>query len=141
MQIEKTFFADIKGILAKARSRAYAVANSEMLNAYWTVGKRISEQELKGARKAQYGSFIIRELSVQLIQEFGKGFDERELRRMRQFYLYFPDLTDFRSELTWTHYRYLLRIENSQIRTWYMSEAIAQGWNNPLIHLPRLPIC
>nr|WP_245843502.1 PDDEXK nuclease domain-containing protein [Niastella vici] len=129
MQIEKTFIADIKAILSKARTRAYAIANSEMLNAYWLVGKRISQQELKGARKAQYGTFIIRELSTQLLQEFGKGFEERELRRMRQFYLYFPDQTNLRFELTWTHYRYILRIEDAEVRTWYIAEAITQGWN------------
>jgi predicted nuclease of restriction endonuclease-like (RecB) superfamily len=129
MQIEKTFITDIKTILSKARTRAFAIANSEMLNAYWLVGKRISQQELKGARKAQYGTFIIRELSSQLLQEFGKGFEERELRRMRQFYLYFPEQTDLRFELTWTHYRYILRIEDPKVRTWYVSEAITQGWN------------
>src|SRR5687767_9210703 len=102
MQIEKTFFADIKAILGKARARAYAIANSEMLNAYWLVGKRITEQELKGAHKAKYGSFIIRELSNQLLTEFGKGFEERELRRMRQFYIYFPEQKTLRFELTWT---------------------------------------
>jgi predicted nuclease of restriction endonuclease-like (RecB) superfamily len=129
MQIEKTFFADIKAILGKARARAYAIANSEMLNAYWLVGKRITEQELKGAHKAKYGSFIIRELSNQLLTEFGKGFEERELRRMRQFYIYFPEQKTLRFELTWTHYRYILRIEDAHIRIWYITEAITQGWN------------
>lgn len=129
MKVEKAFFDRIKAILAKARNSALNYANAQMLNAYWQVGKMITEQEQKGRQHAQYGSYLIKELSSKLTAEFGKGFDERELRRMRQFYQYFQIWGAVRPELTWTHYRYILRIEEVQIREYYISEAITQGWN------------
>lgn len=135
MKIEKSFIADIKKILSQARQRAFAVANSTMLIAYWKVGKRIIDEEQKGKQRAQYGSFLIKELSLRLTEELGKGFDERELRRMRQFYLYFENWGSVRPELTWTHYRYLLRIEEPQTRHYYMIEAVQQSWTTR--HLER----
>lgn len=129
MVFSKRFFSEIRHILSSARTRAVATANREMLYAYWQVGRRITEEEQRGARRAQYGSFLIRELAVQLTQALGKGFEERELRRMRQFYQYFPIRDAVRPELTWTHYRYILRVEDSLARQYYVTEAISSGWN------------
>lgn len=133
MQLQKTFFAEIRTILSEARQRTYAVANREMLDAYWQIGKRITEEEQKGQKRAAYGTFLIRELAVQLTKVFGRGFDERELRRMRQFYQYFPIQGALRPELTWTHYRYILRVEQEPVRQYYVNEAITQGWNTRVL--------
>lgn len=133
MQVEKSFIADIKNILINARQKTYSIANSIMLAAYWKVGRRIMEEEQKGQRRARYGTYLIKELALQLINDFGKGFNERELRRMRQFYLRFPDWSSVRIELTWTHYWYILRIDDPIVREYYINEAIAQSWNTRLL--------
>ena len=69
-------------------------------------------------------------LAERLTADFGKGFDARELRRMRQFYLLFSKWDAVRPELSWTHYRLLLRVENEDARNWYMNEAAAENWSS-----------
>lgn len=83
-----------------------------------------------GNFRAEYGKEILQRLSAQLTEEFGKGFDERNLRNMRTFYIKYPIWNAVRSELTWTHYRALLRVENDDARNWYMEEAIRTGWSS-----------
>lgn len=106
-----TLYTEIKSILEEARKSAYRTVNFTMVIAYWEVGKRIVEYEQGGAAKASYGKGLLKELSVQLTADLGKGFDERELRRMRQFYRTFPIRDALRPELSWTHYRLLLKVE------------------------------
>ena len=101
-----------------------------MVTAYWNVGRLIVEDEQKGHIRAEYGKAILADLSKRLTDEFGKGFDERELRRIRQFYLVFPKWDALRPELTWTHYRLLIRVQNEQARLWYMNEAAEQTWSS-----------
>lgn len=133
MQLPNVFVEDIQLILSKARQKTYAIANRQMLQAYWLVGKKIIEEEQRGRKRASYGSFLIRELSLRLVKIFGKGFDERELRRMRQFYQYFPRADMLRTELTWTHYRYILRVDDERARAFYVVETITEGWNTRLL--------
>ena len=83
-----------------------------MVTAYWNIGRLIVEDEQQGNTRAEYGKAVLADLSVRLTEEFGKGFDERELRRIRQFYLMFPKWDALRPELTWTHYRLLIRVQN-----------------------------
>lgn len=100
-----------------------------MVEAYWHIGKRILEEEQQGHERAEYGSFLLKELSKELNIEFGKGFDERELRRMRQFYQFFPIQDALRPELTWTHYRIILRVDNPKARQYYIAETAAESWS------------
>ena len=93
------FISDIKEILFSARKMAYSSVNSAMVKAYWLIGKRIVEEEQNGKERAQYGKEILKNLSKELNSEFGKGFDERELRRIRQFFLTFPKWDTLRPEL------------------------------------------
>ncbi|MCX8489537.1 MAG: PDDEXK nuclease domain-containing protein, partial [Cyclobacteriaceae bacterium] len=79
--------------------------------------------------RAEYGTFLLKELSKKLIVEFGKGFDERELRRIRQFFQCFPIWDTVRPELSWSHYRLIIRIENKEIRQFYITETITQHWS------------
>jgi hypothetical protein len=85
------FIADIKLILANARQKAYSAVNTAMVEAYWLIGKRIVEEEQQGKGRAAYGEEILKNLSIELEKEFGKGFGERNLRDFRQFYLTFLD--------------------------------------------------
>jgi predicted nuclease of restriction endonuclease-like (RecB) superfamily len=123
-------FAEIREVLVTARRTAYKAVNFAMVTAYWNVGRLIVEDEQQGNTRAKYGKAILSDLSKRLTDEFGKGFDERELRRIRQFYLVFPKWDALRPELTWTHYRLLIRVQNEQARLWYMNEAAEQTWSS-----------
>ena len=122
-------FHEIATILLAARHKVYQFANSTMVQAYWNTGRVIVESEQKGKAKADYGQYLMRELSVKLTAKLGKGFDERNLRYMRQFFLGFPIRNAVRSELSWTHYRLLLKIEREVIRQFYVDECIAANWS------------
>ena len=99
-----------------------------MVEAYWNIGKSIVEQQ-DGYEKAEYGSRLIAELSKQMIVDFGKGFTLTNLKYMRQFYLTFPNSHALRDELSWTHYRLLMRVENKNAREFYIEEAIKSNWS------------
>ena len=113
------FFEEVRGILAQARQKAYAAVNFAMVEAYWQIGRRIVEEEQDKGR-ADYGAFLIKELSIQLTSEFGKGFAIANLKNFRRFYLTFPDFSKSyapRSLLSWSHYRLIMRVENASART------------------------
>ena len=121
--------AEIKTILALARQKAATAINFAMVEAYWLIGKRIVEEEQNGRERADYGQFLLKELAQRLMIEVGKGFDERELRRIRQMYQCFPIRDALRPELSWSHYRLLIRVANSEARQFYMTETIQQHWS------------
>jgi predicted nuclease of restriction endonuclease-like (RecB) superfamily len=128
MQLDSSFLFEIKNLLQSARQKAVTLVNRAMIDAYWDIGCRIAVEEQKGAARAQYGTFLLRELARELTQELGKGLDERELRKMRQFYQLFPNRDALRPELCWTHYRLLLRVEDPAARSFYLTEAANQNW-------------
>jgi len=84
-----TLVEDVKKIIHQAKQQAYTAVNSAMVQAYWLIGRRIVIDEQGGQERAEYGKQIIASLSKELTEEFGKGFDEREIRKIRQFYLTF----------------------------------------------------
>ena len=100
-----------------------------MVHTYWQVGHLIVEHEQKGKIRANYGQQQIKILSEQLRQEFGKGFNERNLRNMRSFYLLYPIWQTVSAKLSWSHYCVFLRVENQKAREWYMKEAIDHAWS------------
>ena len=116
-------FKNVRAILAKARAAVYTAANTAMVEAYWNVGREIVEKQ-GGASRAKYGEGLINALALRLTAEFGDGFTVPNLRNMRQFYLTFPKRYALRSELSWTHYRLLMRVENENAREFYMQEAV-----------------
>lgn len=126
---ENQFVDDVKAILNNARQKAYTMAHAVMVDAYWHIGKRIVEQEQNGQERAGYGKQLLKRLSGELTQEFDKGLDERELRRIRQFYSIFPIRDALRPELTWSHYRSLIRVQDVKAREYYLVEAASQFWN------------
>lgn len=126
--MEQQFYQQIKHILLEARNKVYQTANFAMVEAYWNIGKSIVEQQ-GGEEKAEYGVRLIAELSKQMSTDFGKGFTVANLKNMRQFYLTFPKSYALRSELSWTHYRLLMRVENKNARRFYIEEAIKSNWS------------
>ena len=124
-----TLYDDIRAIIINTRNTIYKAVNTGILEANWKIGRRIVEEEQAGASRAEYGQRVINDLAEKLSVEFGRGFDARELRRYRQFYLLFPKWDALRPELTWTHYRTLIRVENELARLYYMNEAALQNWS------------
>ena len=123
-------YGAIRQVLETARRSAYKAVNFAMVQAYWQIGRLIVEDEQKGEARAEYGKKVLEELARRLTADFGKGYDARELRKMRQFYLQFQKWDAVRPELSWTHYRLLLRVENQDARDWYMNEAAAENWSS-----------
>lgn len=119
----------IRTLLVSGRKQVAQAVNSAMVQTYWQIGRLIVEDEQQGQTRAEYGKALLKTLSSALTKEFGKGFDVRNLRNMRGFYLAFPIRNALRTELSWTHYRTLIRIEKESARQWYMNEAIEQAWS------------
>lgn len=125
----RDIYAEIRDTLLEARARVYHAANSAMVQAYWQIGRIIVEHEQGGEEKAEYGKYLIKELSERLTSEFGKGFTEQNLRNMRQFYTTFPIRHTLCSELTWSHYRLLIRVKSEEARSFYADECVKAGWS------------
>ncbi len=121
---------DIRKIIEQGRLQVVRTVNTAMVMTYWEIGKRIVEDEQSGNARAEYGKFLLKNLAKELTEEFGKGFEERELRRMRQFFITFPIRDALRPELSWTHYRLLLRVENEDARKFYLLEAVECAWSS-----------
>jgi predicted nuclease of restriction endonuclease-like (RecB) superfamily len=155
----ETLYREIRAVLEQARAGAYRAVNAAMVQAYWHVGRLIVEHEQGGANRAAYGEALLEDVSRRLTAEFGRGFTTTNLRYMRQFYRAFPirhavrdesgsarkrntagsDLAvhqpardgspSLRPELSWTHYRLLLGVEDHRAREWYLHEAADQHWS------------
>ena len=124
------YINDISNILHAARKYVVSSVNTAMVQAYWLIGKRIVMQEQNGKGRAEYGKQIIEKLSDALTKEFGKGFGTTNLKYIRLFYVMFPIGHALRDELSWTHYRLLLRVEDENARTFYLNEAAENGWSS-----------
>jgi len=129
MELQPLLIASIKSIISEARAKVYRQTNTVLLQMYWDIGRLIVEDEQHGEKRAEYGKAVLKNLAEQLALEFGKGFDESNLRNMRQFYLSFPKHDALRPELSWTHYRILARVEDESLRQTYMRECAQSGWN------------
>ena len=121
--------ARVREILERARRQALQAVNAEMVRAYWEIGREIVEEEQRGQARADYGARLIATLAARLTAEFGKGFDERNLRFMREVYRAFPNWNAVRSELSWTHYRMLARVPDAARRTFYIEECARARWS------------
>ena len=131
-EIDNTFHNDIRTILQQARNKAYSAVNYAMVEAYWSIGKRIIDEEQKGKGRADYGANLIKNLSIALNAEFGKGFSIANLKNFRQFYLTFKgDQKGYTlcSQLSWSHIRLIMRIDKPNSREYYLKESKSQGWS------------
>lgn len=126
--VPEGFYKQVSSILNAARDKAYTAVNFAMVEAYWEIGKSIVDEQ-GGEERAAYGEALIAGLSRRLTTDFGRGFGIANLRNMRQFFLAFPIRDALRSELSWTHYRRLMRIPDPDARTWYMNECADSRWS------------
>ena len=126
--LDLQFYSQIRDILTTARNKVYSAANFAMVEAYWHIGKSIVEKQ-GGEIRAEYGSSLIAELSARMTADFGKGFTVTNLQNMRLFYLSFQNSYALRTELSWTHYRLLMRVENEQARQFYLDECVKSVWS------------
>ena len=142
-------YTDIAQVIEQTKQIVRSTANSAMVITYWNIGRLIVEQEQKGEKRAEYGKQLVKTLSTRLVQAFGKSFEPRNLQYMRKFYLSFSIvnsvssqsvipialtnntilLPDISFELSWTHYRHLLKVEDESARLWYMQEAVQENWS------------
>jgi len=121
--LNRAFVADVKSIIENGRNQAYASVNLSMINTYWNVGQRIVEEEQHGEKRAEYGAELLKNLAIELIPEYGSNYSERRLLDYRLFYLSFKGLKIWHSRvpnLTWTHFRHLLRVEEMRGRKNFM---------------------
>ena len=125
---EKVIFEEVKKVLQEARNKVYKTANNAMVEAYWNIGRIIVEKQ-SGNEKAEYGAALLKNLSKEMTKEFGKGFTLTNLKYMRQFYLTFPKSHALSDQLSWTHYRLLMRVENENARNFYIEETIKSNWS------------
>ena len=127
-------FTDAKLIVTIARKRAYKAADTSLIMQNWLLGKRLAEEVLEGEDRAKYGAGVIKNLSKQLTQEFGKGFTPNNLYYCKQFYEIFPEIfhtvcgKSMIERLSWSHFRVLLQVSDSVARNWYMNECANESW-------------
>ena len=124
---ESTYAAARKSVI-NAQRKIYTSVNNSMVLAYWEIGEQIYKACGDNDR-AEYGKNILQYLSSRLSEEFGKGFSVQNLRRMRQFYLAFPIRSTLSSELGWSHYLHLMKIDDEIKRNFYAEECVKSGWS------------
>lgn len=120
-------------LIRQARQKVLRAVDTVQVQTCWQIGRHIVEFEQEGARRAGYGKQLLATLGKALTAEYGKGFDETNLRKMRLFYQAFPIRDALRPELSWTHYRRLLRVDSNKARHWYMDEAANQNWSSRVL--------
>ena len=153
--LEGALFERVSSILEQTRSNVVRSVNSNMVLAYWLIGQEIVQALQGGEERAEYGSQVIEQLSARLTKHFGNGFSVANLKNFRQFYLAYPDRLDsisypaggeltrplisfpsgsqltygFSPQLSWSHYRALMRVQDGEAQAFYEREAIDCGWS------------
>ena len=131
--VSETLVTDLKQIILQARQGAYDAVNACMISTYWQIGQRIVEEEQQGKTRAEYGKGLIEKLANVLTIDFGSNFNARNLAYYKKFYLCFPDPSILNARvqnLTWTHFRSLLRVPDAEARAWYLNEASRESWSS-----------
>lgn len=128
LTISNEFVTEIKTIIGHARESAIRSVDFQRVLMYWHIGHRIFEEEQHGKERADYGTCLIKHLAKELEPEFGSGFSYRQLYFCLQFYQTFPIVNALRSQLNWSQYRLLLRIDNQDKREYYLLETVNNGW-------------
>lgn len=123
----------LRQLIVDSRQQALRAVDSVQVQTYWYIGRHIVEYEQGGAHRAAYGQRLLPQLGQALAADFGRGFDATNLRHMRGFYLAFPMRDALRRELSWTHYRLLLRVDSAEARQWYAQEAASQNWSTRVL--------
>ncbi len=119
----------LRGLIQESRQQLLRAVDVVQVRTCWEVGRHIVEFEQEGAARAEYGTGLLQRLGDKLTAEYGRGYDASNLRQMRLFYRAFPIRDALRHELSWTHYRLLLRVDSAEAREWYVNETAAQNWS------------
>ncbi|MCB9282943.1 MAG: DUF1016 domain-containing protein [Lewinellaceae bacterium] len=127
--VEEQLYHKIRQIILAAKTKISSTINFAQVESNWLIGQTIIEDEQNGKERAPYGEGLIKKVAGELVQEFGTYYSDRNLRYFRQFYQVFPNWNALRSNLSWTHYRSLLRVENPKARQFYLEETIANNWS------------
>lgn len=122
------FVGEIKQIIDSARANAVRSVDFCRVQMYWNIGKRIFKKEQQGKERADYGSYLIKNLSKRIAPDYGSGFSVRQLEMCRQFYRLYPIANTLRSQLNWTQYRLLIQIEDADKREYYELESANNNW-------------
>ena len=126
--LDNEFYSEIQNILSAARQKVYYTAKTEMVLGYWEIGRAIVEKQ-GGESRAEYGQGLLKELSERMTRDFGRGFTKRNLELMRQFYLAFPIANTLCTQLSWSHYRLIMRVEDPDARQFYADECEKAHWS------------
>ncbi len=127
--IREEFVSDVRDIIVNARNIAIKSVDTTRVMMYWQLGERIMEEEQEGKERADYGSYLLKNLAKQIEREFGSGFAYRQLERARQFYRTYPIATALRSQFNWTQYKLLMQISDLDKREYYELESVNNNWN------------
>ena len=135
LKLREEFVSEIRGIIISAKNNAIRSVDWERVQMYWRLGERIFVEEQQGKERAEYGSYLLKELAGKIETEFGSGFSVRQLERARQFYRTYPIATALRTQFNWSQYRLLIQIDNEDKREYYELEAANNNWTGKL-YLP-----
>ena len=122
------FLADMRNIILEARNNAVRSVEFARVMMYWHLGERIFIEEQRSQDRAEYGSYITKNIAAHLEKEFGSGFSVRQLELCRQFYRVYPNVNEVRPQLNWSQYRLLIRIDDDYKREYYELESANQAW-------------
>lgn len=131
---DNSLLQDAQNIIEQSRQKAYNSVNVAILQRNWLLGKRISEEILKGETRADYGDHVIIQLSQELNQIYGKGYNKNNLYDFVRFYKIFPTLSGKSELLSWSHYVLLISIADESARNWYEHEAYVESWSVRTLH-------
>jgi predicted nuclease of restriction endonuclease-like (RecB) superfamily len=130
MMFNPTVLSDIKTIIHSARDKAIRAVDTERVLMYWHIGQRIFLEEQEGKDRADYGKFLVKHIADSLEPEFGSGYSKRQIELFRQFYRMFPIANALRSQLSWTHYRFLIRLDSQNKVDFYIAETVKNNWSS-----------
>ena len=125
----QSIIPDIKAIITTAQDKAIRAVDNERTIMYWTIGKRIFEEEQQGKDRADYGTYLIQFIAQELEPEYGSGYSKRQIELFRQFYRAFPIANALRSQLSWTHYKLIIRLDSQDKIDFYIAETVKNNWN------------
>ena len=129
IQTNNKFLADIIRIISQAKTNAIRSVDFERVIMYWKLGERIFVEEQQGKKRAEYGTYLLKNLAEKLEPQFGNGFSYRQLAFCRQFYRTYPIVTAVRSQFNWIQYRLLIQIKDHEKREYYELETLHNSWN------------
>lgn len=128
MLINQSVITDIQAIIHDAKDKAIRLVDHERTLMYWQIGQRIFEEEQQGKERADYGNYLTKFIADQLEPEYGSGFSKRQIELFRQFYRTFPIANTLYSQLGWSQYKVIIRLDSQDKRDFYIAETIKNNW-------------